>query len=62
MKRKLSVSKVGNKAVIELSPIDPNEDTVDILREIRDRIVEQVGLTEKGKVHLGKILSQEVGG
>lgn len=59
--RKLIIKRINpDRLVIELVGVSIKDDTVDLLREARDKLIEQVGASEKGKVSLGKILSQKV--
>ena len=60
-RRKLKVQLIDPDILrIEISPVNKNDDTVDLLREARDRLMDQVGASEKGKVSLGRILSQKI--
>lgn len=59
--RKLIIKRINpDRLVIELVGVSIKDDTVDLLREARDKLIEQVGASEKGQVSLGKILSQKV--
>jgi len=47
VKRSLKITfRDPTKVIVEVSPVEKGM-TVDILREVRDRIIEQVGLSEK---------------
>ena len=61
IKRTLTVKfRDPDTIVIEISPVKKDEDTADILREARDKLIEQIGSSKKGKVYLGKLLSKKV--
>ena len=46
--------------VIEISPVKKDENTVDLFREARDKLIDQIGSSKKGKVYFGKISSKKV--
>ena len=61
IKRTLTVKfRDPDTIVIEISPVKKGENTADILREARDKLIEQIGSSKKGKVYFGKILSKKV--
>lgn len=61
IKRTLKVKfRDPDTIVIEISPVKKDENTVDLLREARDKLIEQIGSSKNWKVNLGKILSQKV--